>query len=144
MERPHCHAEDLSGVPVRVTGSSPLTDTDRHFLDVIARAVQARFTKENPMKYRSKPRTVDAAQWNPTVPAAIGAVIGIVITANEDYRHEGDGLAVVTDGGAFTAQDGDWVVLDDGQLRHFTARQFEARYEKSYPTHMRGPEPLVG
>lgn len=96
------------------------------------------------MKYRSKPRTVDAAQWNPTVPAAIGAVIGIVITANEDYRHEGDGLAVVTDGGAFTAQDGDWVVLDDGQLRHFTARQFEARYEKSYPVHMRGPEPLVG
>lgn len=81
------------------------------------------------MKFRSKPRHVDAAQWDPTDPATIGAVIGLVVAANEDYRHEGDGLTVVTDGGAATVQDGDWVVLDDGQLRFFEAREFEDRYE---------------
>lgn len=137
MERPHCHAENLSGVPVRVTGSSPLTDTDRHFLDVIARAVQARFTKENPMKYRIKPRNVDAAQWSLAKP---GDVIGLLANHNTDSRREGDQL-VFNDGYREAAADPtDWVVIDEGEAYVYADTRFRDLFEARA---LRGG-PLVG
>lgn len=138
MEHPGCHTEDTRGVPVRVTGNGPLTDTDKHYLDVIVRAVQARFAKENLMQYRHKPRNVEAAQWNPGRP---GDAIGLLANHNTDSRREGDQL-VFNDGYRETATDPtDWVVVDENEVYVYSDRRFHDLFQ-AHTT--RGVGPLVG
>lgn len=79
------------------------------------------------MKYRTRPRNVDAAQWNPDRP---GDLIGMLANHNISWIQDGRGdMCVDPDGDAHGVDSTDWVVIDGDEIEAFSDARFRDRFE---------------
>lgn len=90
------------------------------------------------MKYRIKPRDVEAAQWDPNRP---GDVIGLLANHGTDSRRDGDRLLSHDGYSEIVVQPTDWVVIDEDEVYTYADARFRELFEARIT---RGTTPLVG
>jgi len=95
------------------------------------------------MKYRLKPRDVEAAQWSIDRP---GDVIGMLANCGLDWERDGDNLTVVCmDNTRFPMAPTCWVVVDEEEAGEEVKVYADARFRDLFEARItRGATPLVG
>lgn len=78
------------------------------------------------MKYRYKPRKVEAAQWSPDRP---GDLIGMLANHNTDSRREGERLLFHDGFNEVAALPSDWVVIDEDEIYVYSDARFRDLFE---------------
>lgn len=125
-----CHPKHVDGRPVRFMGG-PLTNTDRHHLAEIVRAVQTRFTKEKTVRrYRKKSVEIEAVQWtgdvNPVRVLAGGLFHPLCIPRGDITAEVKDVLHNTWLG----VKDGEWIIKGvKGELYPCDDEVFAATYD---------------